>query len=371
MSTKKRRAALNDGDFVNQFSVIKLIGQGGYGDIYKVFDTQTISRCALKVEEINCERQALQHEIDVLKNLHSHYFPLYIDSGVTSKYRYLAQELYGPSFSSIRKIIPQRSFSISTVLRIGIEMLKAIKKLHNCGYIHRDIKPSNFLLRSSRKHPLVLIDFGLALQYYNKETHEEIEPQIDPGFFGTVKYASPNAHLGKELGRRDDLYSWFYSLIEMRTGCLPWSTKNSRSDILSEKLMLDLTALTDYFPKQMVNVYRIIRRLSRGEEPNYDLMISFLVDAMKSCNAKWDDKFEWELYSISEISQVPIHYSSWDKMKIPKNLPPPVFPNTSVNPPNYTGKNINQNINYQYHNHSHHHGSHHNHHNVNNFGNIL
>ena len=367
---KKYRTTLSDGDFINQFSIIKLIGQGGYGDIYKVFDTQTISRCAMKVEEIDCERQALQNETEVLKNLHSHYFPLYIDSGQTLMYRYLVQELYGPSFSSIRKYLPQRSFSISTTLRIGIEMLKAIKKLHNCGYIHRDIKPSNFLLRSSRKHPLVLIDFGLALQYINIDTHEEIEPRIDPGFFGTVKYASPNAHLGKELGRRDDLYSWFYSLIEMRTGSLPWSTKNSKNDVLSEKLMLDLTSLTSYFPKQIISVYRIIRRLSRGEEPNYDLIMSFMVDAMKSCNAKWDDKFEWEVYNISEISQVPIRYSSWDKMKIPKNLPNPVFPSTSANPYNYTVKNINQNSNYSYHNHVHH-SSHHAHYNVNNAENIL
>lgn len=330
MSFKKYRTPLSDGDFINQFSIIKLIGQGGYGDIYKVFDTQTISRCAMKVEENNCERQALQHEIDVLKNLHSHYFPLYIDSGKTKTYKYLVQELYGPSFASIRKHLPQRSFSESTVLRIGIEMLKAIKKLHQFGYIHRDIKPSNFLLRSSRKHPLVLIDFGLALQYFNSETHEEIEPQVDPGFFGTVKYASPNAHLGKELGRRDDLFSWFYSLLEMRAGSLPWSTKNTRSDVLSEKLMLDLSSLTKYFPKQIISVYRIIRRLSRGEEPNYDLIISFLVDAMKSCGAKWEDKFEWESYNISEISQIPIRYQSWDRMKIPKNLPKPVFPGSTV-----------------------------------------
>lgn len=353
MSYKKYRTTLNDSDFINQYSIIKLIGQGGYGDIYKVFDTQNIMKCAMKVEEIDCEKQALQHEIDVLRNLHSQYFPQYIDSGKTLMYRYLVQDLYGPSFSSIRKYLPQHSFSASTVLRIGIEMLKAIKKLHQRGYIHRDIKPSNFLLRPSRKHPLVLIDFGLTLQFIDSDTNEEIEPRADPGFFGTVKYCSPNAHLGKELGRRDDLYSWFYSLIEMRAGSLPWSSKTCRDDVLSEKLMLDLTSLTKYFPKQIISVYRIIRRLSRGEEPNYNLIMSFMVDAMKTCGAKWDDKFEWEFIDLSAISQIPIRYPSWDRMKVPKDLPRPIFPGTS-GVTYYSSKNVNSSATYSYHNHGYH-----------------
>jgi serine/threonine protein kinase len=97
-------------------------------------------------------------------------------------------------------------------------MLRAIESFHGHGFLHRDIKPSNSLIRPSRKYPLALIDYGLSRPYCDCLTGNPIPPRHNPGFVGTSKYASINAHAGVELGRRDDLYSWFFSMVELWAG---------------------------------------------------------------------------------------------------------------------------------------------------------
>jgi serine/threonine protein kinase len=90
-------------------------------------------------------------------------------------------------------------------------MLRVIEAIHRRGILDREIKPSNFLIHPSRRFPVALIDYGLSRHFKDRRTGER------PGFVGTTKYASLNAHKGRELSRRDDLISWFFSMMECVT----------------------------------------------------------------------------------------------------------------------------------------------------------
>jgi len=54
------------------------------------------------------------------------------------------------------------------------------------------------------------------------------QPRPSVGFRGTGRYASLNAHNGIELGRCDDLWSLFYTLVEFLRGKLPWRKEKDR-----------------------------------------------------------------------------------------------------------------------------------------------
>lgn len=78
-------------------------------------------------------------------------------------------------------------------------------------------------------HPLAaagewkVIDFGLARRYLD-ETGEVLPERHDTAFRGSTTYASVFAHAGQDLGRRDDLWSWFYCVVEMVEGeCPRWA----------------------------------------------------------------------------------------------------------------------------------------------------
>ncbi len=63
----------------------------------------------------------------------------------------------------------------------------------------------------------MIIDFGLARRYTD-DAGDVLPERTDTSFRGSTTYASVHAHLGQDLGRRDDLWSWLYCVVELLEG---------------------------------------------------------------------------------------------------------------------------------------------------------
>ena len=102
-----------------------------------------------------------------------------------------------------------RPFEENDLLAIVIPLLDGLKRLHNGGVIHRDIKPSNILIRFADGQP-VLIDFGSAK--HSVALHTKSYAPFTPG------YAPLELLADGELGPWSDIYSVGAIMWRMATG---------------------------------------------------------------------------------------------------------------------------------------------------------
>lgn len=256
------------GTKIGNYSIQTLIGQGGFGNVYKVMDKNTKQSYALKIEFENVKNGFLENEIQCLENNSYEGFPTIINHGSFHNSKYYVMPLYGLSISELRKrnkgkIEPEIAYPIIH------GMFVILKELHQKGYVHLDVKPSNFLLQNNPNHPLVLVDFGLAELHIDQLTKKPFQPKETNPFKGTKKYASPFAHLRKPLGRRDDLISWFFSAIELLNGELPWSECESIDDLKEIKKRITASALCKGLSKHLIPIYQHLINLKYDSKPCY------------------------------------------------------------------------------------------------------
>jgi serine/threonine protein kinase len=107
------------------------------------------------------------------------------------------------------------------VIQILIEMLTAIKEVHERGFIHRDVKASNFVLCRESKR-IYIVDFGLAKRHIDLVTKLPLPRRRKADFRGTVSFASLNAHNNIDLARRDDIWSFYFTMLDFLNERLEW-----------------------------------------------------------------------------------------------------------------------------------------------------
>jgi len=297
-----KRERFERGTSIDAYIIQRLIGQGGYGDIYLVKNSEVRKYYAMKVEHSSAQRTALKKEASYLKKVDgSRYFSHLVAYNELDDIRYLVMELLGPSISYLRKKVPNKKFSLSTALRLSVFMLRGIKESHKFGMVHRDIKPGNFLLRNSQEFPVVIIDLGLSKDYIDPITGFFYEEKQLSGFKGTLRYASLNSHHHQDLGRKDDLISWMYSLIEMISGKLPWHEAKELEQAQRIKEGTADILLFEGMPSSLIRIFKYINTLGFYCEPNYDLIEEALLSTVLDSGSKLNSEFDWEFLEPKDL----------------------------------------------------------------------
>ncbi|KAM6972479.1 uncharacterized protein ttbk1a [Aplochiton taeniatus] len=280
----------------DRWKVLKKIGGGGFGEIYEALDLLTRENVALKVESAQQPKQVLKMEVAVLKKLQGkNHVCKFIGCGRNDKFNYVVMQLQGRNLADLRRSQPRGTFTMSTTLRLGKQILESIEAIHSVGFLHRDIKPSNFAMGRlpSTYRKCYMLDFGLARQYTNT-TGEVRPPRTVAGFRGTVRYASVNAHKNKEMGRHDDLWSLFYMLVEFAVGQLPWRKIKDKEQVGQIKERYDHRLLLKHMPSEFSLFLDHVLGLDYYTKPDYQLLMSVFENSMKERIITENEPFDWE-----------------------------------------------------------------------------
>jgi casein kinase I family protein HRR25 len=266
----------------NKYSIIKKIGEGSFGSIYKGQNVRTHEYVAIKVEPIRKGTKLLKNE-SIIYNYLSNCsgIPSVKWFGKDSINYYMVINLLGESLQDLKN--KNVSFTLKLTLQIGINILNLLKTIHSKGLVHRDIKPDNFLLGLNNKsRQIYIIDFGLCKSFIDKEKH--IEMKLTHSLIGSKTYASINAHEYIELSRRDDLESLGYMMLYFYSGELAWQDLISvtNEDVKYMKKNLKLEGL----PEVLVNYMKYIKSMEFVEKPNYSLIIDNFKRAIEDISSK-------------------------------------------------------------------------------------
>jgi len=166
-----------------------------------------------------------------------------------------------------------------------------------------------------------MFDFGLARQY-TTVTGEVRQPRQVAGFRGTVRYASLNAHLSRDLGRHDDLWSVFYLLVELAVGQLPWRRIRDKEEAGEVKAKFDHCKLLQGLPPELGLFLDHIKLLTYYDKPDYVYVSMALKKAIARLGIQENDPFDWEqdlcgpsITSASAVSTPGVKAVSRDAVK--------------------------------------------------------
>ena len=234
-----------------RYELQNIIGEGGFGAVYKAVDLKSKRTVAVKLGKISAFDSSIVRLHQFLKGKTNEYLCDIYDAATLPKGEaYIVMELfeegkplsYYKDFHDLYEEISNAysmDYPAGGHIMILIDVLKGLKCLHDNGIVHADIQPSNILTNGFQTK---LVDYSMA--FFEKAGSD---PGIDHTFiFGG--YSSPE----ERKDYRSDIYSVGMVAYHWLTGLFPetdiYGNPIFNKDCLNEEMLMILKKATEICP---------------------------------------------------------------------------------------------------------------------------
>ena len=277
------RMALQAGQPFGNYRIVRLLGEGGFGEVYLAENPLLERRAAVKVLHT-----ALAQDPELVKRFlnearaasaicHPNIIEVF-DAGVTPEGApYILMEFL-EGISLQKRLADKGRLRIAHALRIALQAGSALGAAHAAGIVHRDLKPENLFLVPDASAPggerVKILDFGIAKVRRSGSTGGTLRTQSGL-IMGSPAYMSPEqCRDSADVDFRSDIYSFGVIIYEALTGRTPFVAASG-----TEMLVMHLTATPE--PPRLAGVpahvaAAVMRALAKERTNRFDSVASFV-----------------------------------------------------------------------------------------------
>ena len=210
------------GQIVGEYTVERLLGQGGLGAVYKTTHRISQRTEAMKVllpEQTGTPEmvERFRREIQLLASLnHPNIASLHHAFYFEDQLMMIMELVEG---EDLRTLSRRTRIALPLLLEAASQVLAALAYAHERGVIHRDIKPANIMISSAGL--VKVLDFGIAI------TQRSTDLTAAGSLIGSPTHMSPEQVRGEKATSQSDVYSLGVTLYELIAGQLPFSSETT------------------------------------------------------------------------------------------------------------------------------------------------
>jgi serine/threonine protein kinase len=254
---------------INQYEMIKMIGEGGMGTVFLARDLRLGRRVAIKFLQSNQEELTQRFLVEARTTArcqHDNIVVIY-EVGEHNGAPYIVLEfLNGKPLTELTQ--NGQKLPYARAVEIMVSILRALQCAHEHGIVHRDLKPDNIFMMESGT--VKVLDFGIA-KVLQAQQGLPADPKVSGGIrmpsplelatgtntsltrvgtiMGTLKYMSPEQWgIGIEIDHLTDIWAVGVLLHRMICGRHPLHPLDGNQLVVTAMLELPMPSMQEAAP---------------------------------------------------------------------------------------------------------------------------